>query len=56
MSKTFLYQMKLADSVMKETQRFKPLGVREFPSPLPRNCRLAKQTLTRPSPYPPLRP
>ncbi|KAK3951302.1 cytochrome P450 [Pseudoneurospora amorphoporcata] len=27
MSKTSLYQMKLADSVMKETQRLKPLGV-----------------------------
>ncbi|KAK3986097.1 cytochrome P450 [Cladorrhinum sp. PSN332] len=29
MSKTSLYQMKLADSVMKETQRLKPLGVRQ---------------------------
>jgi cytochrome P450 len=30
--KTSLYQMKLADSVMKETQRIKPLGVRESPA------------------------
>lgn len=28
--KTSLYRMKLADSVMKETQRIKPLGVRKF--------------------------
>lgn len=29
--KTSLYRMKLADSMMKETQRIKPLGVRKLP-------------------------
>ena len=55
--KTSLYRMKLADSVMKETQRIKPLGVRKSSLIYPwvhRPCRPRRSTNSQDSAHAPL--
>lgn len=59
--KQSLYHMKLADSMMKETQRMKPLGIREFFISLSLNCRSKRRSNATTnnetnSSLPPLRP